>query len=367
MSKSIKIFLLASTLVLLLSVGIVMAEDTDSETFNSTVAKYFNKDDKEIQSSLMALSKEQLIKEINILAGEMEEKGNIESLIPFAKVLLERKNELNNMEIIDMISDTTNPIITREIMVDLYSIKNENNSDQNEIKKLLRVQNIDNRIKTRIVSSTPFDKNDVNLLKDLISEDQGILAFHSLKKLSKINDEEAYEISNKILSNYKSETNEKISAALKSTAQYLRNNKSNIKDYLDLEKNYIDSSFNIMNNTGDKFLKDSAFFSVSDLMSKEAIKSIIKNETINKEHKVLAVDQNFFALKEILNNNPSKEDIEIVVEAMELLPITDLVEDLEKVIDDVSDADLQQRALKVLEYMKLSGIKANQKWLDEVK
>jgi len=178
-----------------------------------------------------------------------------------------------------------------------------------------------------------------------------------LKQLAKIDDEKAYIISSRILSNYKYESKEKVMASLKSTAKYLKHNKDK-----DLENEFIKLSFEIIENNDDNVLKDAALFSVSDLMSKDAISEIIKNKSVDRELKVFSIDQNFMTLKDILINNPTESDIEIVVEAMELMPIVDLLEDIEKVMDNIKDKNLQQRCKAAIENTKLNGHKGNEKW-----
>lgn len=366
MSKKAKIILLGVSFSMLLSIGVLGATNDNSEImFNSIIEKYTKKSEKEIEKDLKTLSKQELIGEINSVAAGIQNINKSNILIPFVDELFQRKNEFENVEIIDTINDSTSSIITKEIMVDLYTVKNENKSKNNEIKKLLKQNNIDDQIKSRIVINSKFDANDVILLKDLIKESDGILFFNSLKKLSTIDNKESYKIAKEILSNYNSQSKQKVSAALKATSKYLKDNKSNDKGYVELEENFIKLGLEILNNNDDNFLKDAAFFSLSDLMSEKSISEIINAEFISTDLKRFAIYQNFNQLKKMLTNNPTESEIEIVVQGMKTIPIKDLVEDLEIVTKDIKNQNLKKACEEVIEDIKLNGINANTKWINK--
>lgn len=106
-------------------------------------------------------------------------------------------------------------------------------------------------------------------------------------------------------------------------------------------------------------MKDSAFFATSDLRSKEAILTILKQSNVDRELIVYAIDQNFDVLNEILLNNPSLEEIELIINAMEMHPITDLYDSLNTVISTVEDDNLRERGEKALTHIKEEGTKGN--------
>lgn len=325
---------------------------------NPVLQKYVNKDKKEVKLTLENLSKKQLIDEINAISTELGIENTSNELLPFGVELFKRKNEFENPEIIKIISDNSNSRVTQDIMVELYTEKNENNTDKDDLKKLLK-QNIPNEVKAKIIATSKFTETDVELLKNLIEQDDDILTFQSLKKLSKVNAKEAYSISENILSNYNTQSTQKVSAAQKATVQYLKENKVVNKD------KFISLSLDIINNTQDSYLRDSSVFALSDLIDKESIIKIIKSDSIDRELKVFSIDQNFMILNEILLNNPSEEDIDTVVKAMEIMPILDLIDSLETVKNNINNKDLEKRCNDVLATMRLEGRKANIKWLDK--
>ncbi len=366
MLRSKKIVLLSICCLVLVSlVAQVFATNDSTADTKLMLEKYRQKDEVEIKKQLKELSKEQLIEDANSLSTELEKATDINVLIPFAQEIFKRKDEFKNTEILEVIQNNTYSPTTQQVMVDLFTVKNENNLSKNELKKLLKENTVRKDVKVKIVANSRFNKDDVTLLRDLFKEDNGVLAFMSLKKLSNTNSEEAYKIAKKVLSNYKSESEEKVSASLKATVKYLKSNKLDNKELAGLENDFINLNLQIVNTTNDNSLKDSSIFALSELMSKASIDEIIKNESIDRELKVFAVDQNFMVLKEILSKNPTEADVELVVKAMEILPISDLIANLEIVAESIENKDLLKRCNDVLKNMRLNGLKGNQKWLDK--
>lgn len=373
MLKSKKMMLVgtAALLALILSVGIVNASG-----WGSVLGKYLAGDEVALQNDLTSWSNEQLIEEIDTLAASMTPSatltkespsiGNdINVLIPFASELFARKDQFNDTEILSVIADNTKTVITREVFVDLYALKHEVSEDGEEIKQFLRHDGIDPQVKSRIVSVANFTTEDIALLKSLVQEDDGVLAFNSLKRLSRINTSEAFGISEGILANLENESSDKISAALKATAKYLKNeDRSSVLRDKNLESDFIDLSFKIIKSSDDPILRDSAFFAVSEIGSENAITRIIESESIETLLKVYAVDQNFITLKEILTNNPTENEIETVTTALELLPIVDLIEPLEEASLGISDPVLKQRIANVVLLAEKEGVKGNYKWVN---
>ncbi|OPA79284.1 hypothetical protein BVG16_09355 [Paenibacillus selenitireducens] len=364
-----KKFLLAGIsicLTLILSVGVAAAN------WDNILQKYLAKDEVALQNDVENMSNEQLIDEIDTLAATVDQpalnsssgKSNINILIPFVSELFQRKDELKDVDILSIIADNSKTDITHESLVDLYALKHEASKDGTEIKQLLLQDEISTRVKSRIVSTANFTIEDVELLKELIQKDDGILAFNSLKRLSRIDGAESYRLSESILSNIENESNTTISAALKATANYLKDsNQSAIQKNTNLEADFINVSLKIINTSNDPILKDSAFFAISEIGSQNAITQIIESDSVENQLKTYAIDQNFLTLKEMLTSNPTEDEIRTVLTALELLPIVDLLDPLKNVISNISDPDLKQRSEEVILLIKNEGINGNYKWV----
>src|SRR5690606_12081061 len=154
-----------------------------------------------------------------------------------------------------------------------------------------------------------------------------------------------------------------ISAALKAVSNFLTTNES-ASNYKEIEADFINQANEIMNNTKDQVLSDSAFFAISDLKSKSGLLNLLVNEDIDRELKVFAIDQNFSVIQKILSN-PSEDEIRVVIDAMKLLPIQDLADDLKTSINKIDNQELIEQAEEVIQIMETEGVPANKKWLEQ--
>jgi len=313
--------------------------------------KYLGKNEVELTQEIQDFNTAQLFAEFNKIASVTNIQSDVSVLIPLMKELVNRKDEIQNSEIIDFISNKSNSVVARENMIDFFMIKNtEDPAKKNEIKSLLTDDEIETELKARIVIIVPLKTEDINLLVDFVEKDAGILAFNSLKRISKINEKLAYEISSNILSEQDSHSELKISAALKATSKYFKNNVNKSSDtvYSINEYEFIELNKKIINSNESALLKDAALFSLSELGTKESLLEIINNKNIDIELKAYAIDENAKVLEDILKNSSDISDIEMVIQALEILPVNNLIEDLETATKNINDSELIEKSEKVL-------------------
>jgi len=283
MLKKSKLILLGIICATLIPVGVTAGiQNTDKTVEKSILDKYVNKNEMQVKLTLKQLSKNQLIDEINFISTSTGYDG----LQNHATELFSRKNEFENQEVIKNIENNTNSEMTQEVMVDLYTAKNEDKPSKDELKNLLK-GNLRKQAKAKIVASAIFTGSDVDLLKGLIEQDDDQLTFQSLKALSKVNSKESYVTSQNILSNYKFQSTPKVSAAQKATLRYLKDNKIPNKDKLANKDKFVDLCSQIIDTTQDSSLKDSSIFALANLNDKESIIKIIQNNSIDRELKGL--------------------------------------------------------------------------------
>ncbi|UCZ51476.1 hypothetical protein LGQ02_11365 [Bacillus shivajii] len=317
--------------------------------------------------NISELSNVDLVYEIDRIVSDHEsyDDTNSENLKPHFEELTNRKKEFSQQEIIEIISEDSYSLFVQDYFVGFYIRKHEQTPDHDFtiLNKLLKEENIDLQIKQKILEMSRFGESDMDVLKDLIQNNSN-LSSQSLVQLSRINDKMAYDISEEILTNKEQFSESEISAALRVTSVYLSENQSDEKNYLEQEKGFLSTSFSIIEDDTGQSLTEAAFFAVSDLMSKTSIRMIIESESINNSLKVFAVDQNYIVLKEIISENPTESDIQLVVEAMEILPLVDLLDDLKEIKSKIQDQDLIEKIGKVIQNIELEGVEANKKWLE---
>jgi hypothetical protein len=355
-----KVIGVLSLIALIVTTFVVMSKAGGEADAASVIKKYEDKNETEIMEQLKQLTKEELLNEMNILTKNQNYSAG--DLLYWAVALQERKSEFSSEEMVDQIKSTKNTMDTKFILLDVFLHNNETDSANEAFKRLLVDTDLDEPLKRMIISSLEFDTNDEELLIQFITDGGDDVAFASLKQLSRINSEKAYELSYEILKNKENESAATISAALNAYSMFLKENKD-LEQYQEFESVFIEITKDLLKGRKGQTLAESAFFSLSNLMSENGIFTILDSH-IELQLKSYAVDQNFTVLKDVMANDPSEQQLRLVLTAMKIYPIRDLIEDLEVAIVEVSDLELKAEAKIVLEDMKENGQAANLKWTD---
>jgi hypothetical protein len=370
--KKIGAIVLASVLGVSGSCFALTTEGSDfKEEISKVFLKYEKKDEQQVLKDLRKLSKDKIVDEVNLLTkGNGKNEISDSGLIAFTAALVEKEEEFTNKELINLVVDSNNSVSAQTLYVDVYLHKNKDDiKAKKEIKEILKHKNVNKIVKTKVVAESDFDSTDKLQLIEFIQGDNQELGQWSLKKLLKVDAETAFNLSNEILLNKEGKSDQLVSGALQTTAKYIKS-KKNKKEYKELEKDFLEMSKSIMKDSKDSkgskdtIIYDSAFFAISDLMSENSLVSVLNDPTVEEQLKVFTIDQNFMVLEDILKNDPTDEEVEMVVKAMEILPIKDLADPLENMIGKVQDKDLEVRIQQVLKDMNEKGINANKKWLD---
>ena len=171
---------------------------------------------------------------------------------------------------------------------------------------------------------------------------------------------EAAAVSDGILSTYPVQPSQKISAAQKVKSKFYVNNPnaSGKKEFIALCVQIAEE------NPQDTILRDSSTFALSALRDYSAVEAIVNSPVLDRISKVAAVNENFMTLWDVLKESPSEQDIAFVITCMEIHPIKDLADDLERALETVKDRAVQSRGHAVVEKMRgPEGIEANDKWV----
>lgn len=358
MSKKLKIILLALSITTITSISINAASNSE------TMKKYTRMNSEEITKNLKELSIDDLIAEIDSATQETTLLNDTDAIIPFASALLEKKNQLSTSEVIKKIKSPKFKSETKSILIDIYCSKPEFTDEisQKQLKSLLK-ENIDNQTKQKIINIAKLNSEDIPTLKEIINNG-GLSAFYSLNALSKVDLSQAYNVSKDIISTYKNKSSDEIAGAVSVSAKYFRSENKKNTINTNSESIFYDEILRIFDETTDTELKDAIIFSMSDIRSNNSIKTLLNNKNIDREVKVFAIDQNYMVLENILNSNPTTEDIYMVIDAMNKLPIKDLKDEFENLLNEVSDEELIKEINNVITLIEKEGIDANKKWLD---
>lgn len=329
-----------------------------------TFEKYTEKEELEIIDQLRTMEFKEFMEDFEQFSHIATQTGDINVLIPFISEAVNRKGQLSNELILENVRDSEKLLFYKKAMLELYFEKNSDfiNSNNDAVYELLKDSFLEESLKYQIISFSNFTLKDVELLTSIVNEEDGILSFIAMKRLSLIDDKAAYDLSKSILQNRSDFSSHKVSAAIKATSNYIKNNKYDVNS--EVIEEFIKLNYEVMNTSKDDVLNDSAFFAISNTRTEESISRIVNDDSIDRELKVFAIDQNYYILNEMLLNDPSVENITTVVKAMEIYPVIELSETLEQIIPNVKDSWLLDSIQKVIKEIEENGVKGNYKWLD---
>ncbi len=344
----------------------------------SILEKYENTSPEQVLISLQTLPKAEFTQEVKTAFAESSQ-SDINNAIPFAAGLNERINEYSEDELISMITDSSNDLSFRVTLVQIYGSDNASGftgrtAQGNEtIRNLLLDSSVETILKENIIILLDFtDTAGKQMLQSIACEKDDMLAFQAIKKLNKFDSESAIDISKNILETYKTQTPEKVNAALKVMSEVYREARIQkaFTKRLELEKAaFIDLCSNIINTSeaGDK-LQDCAILALSDMTDAQAITTIVENPNIDNSFKVYAIDQNYLTLTAMAESG-SEEAIDIVCKAMEINPLKELSEPLSacqvtpmtRSENAVSEKTVK-KANAAASRIALTGTNANPRW-----
>ena len=287
-----------------------------------------------------------------------------DSLILWATVLSNRIEEFSQDEVIDYIKDDKIALALRITFVQLYSEQKYAN-DNMDIISLLKAD-VPMELKSTIVTYMNFNDSDKKeILEALISSDTGILAYHALKGYYHTQPNEAYKISRNILKNYENATEAEIHGAVQVVALEI-SNQQNTKSLNKADKELLlKVAQDTFYKSNDPVMKDAMIFSLANANDIDALEFIINCPKVDNIMKITSVERNYAVLRDLLNNEPTVENIDFVVDCMKILPINQLEKPLLDAKTKISaklSLSMDKEFKDVIQEISNNGVDANYKW-----
>ena len=316
--------------------------------------------DEEFYYELSKLSKDDIIQLGNIVS--IDNNSDTNNLMPLATALAVNETNYTEHDIVSLIEDTTNNIEFRNVLVQFYAYKVDTEKNYNEeFKKMLLDNSVDDSIKISIVSTFKFnDKEDNEILKELVMDENIELSNIALKRLKNIDENTAKQISFQILDNYENEDSERVKNAL-NVYSALYDDEDTI-NMLSEEDSFQDFCITLLN---DSNYSETAAFALGNLYDYEAVKSVITSD-VDFLTKVCVIDQNYSILLDKLYDDINENDFNIILDAMEILPINEFYDPIKEIVvsDTIENNMIKEKGNKILEVIQSVGVSANEKWND---
>lgn len=295
-----------------------------------------------------------LISEINALNDRVE----MSDLIFHADALRNQAANLSEEEILKEILSPENSDTVKVILLQINrSLGNTKYIDQ--LEDILSQDNIDFEVKRNALLNMYTAAPDADLYEKLARGSDYRMAFHALKMLNTVDADRALIVSKDIINNFDGTVTDALRAALKVEASYIANN-PNAYDKIET----INFCAKLLEQDGftDEVAKDTVIFALSDMLTKESITYIVRSTAIDDIAKGYCIDQNYTVLKEMLTHPANKEDIVVVLDAMEIYPINEIAELLPLSLKEFNDKQLEPRVGRAIEQIQKSGNNATGKY-----
>lgn len=286
----------------------------------------------EILEELSNIPMDELCNEINILSDNGTDLGD---LMYHSIAFVNKINSITNEELIDIISNENNSSNLRIIAIQAIDFigNGKKINVNNVIKDIVLDKKADTNLRQNAVWLLDSSDESYDILEEVIYQKDEKLAFQALKKLNNEAPERALKIANTLIEN--KEENEKLRIAIKVISLQMVES----EDIGEKDKwvSYCIKVFDKAISENNESMSNTVIFALSDMHYEKALYEIIKNEKVDDAMKKFCIMQNYQVIINVLENNPSKEDIGMAIEAMTLIPIDKTVYVLENVVKNSKD------------------------------
>ena len=295
-----------------------------------------------------------LIMEIIDLEKALPQMDDKIAILPHLTALVDKGDEFTEDELIELIKRSDTDVGLDSAFIKMYVHKG---ADVSKLLLLLEDESIDPATKEYIVSKGDFSKNE---LCEIFQSNKDTTAVIAMKKLAVLDEDLAYELAVPILtiSDNQATSEQYISACL-GIAQYYENHKLSSEEdrdgFLKMKESAITELKKLYDTSTDELVKNHAIYALARMADDEVFKYIIESEEIDFYLKVTTIERNVPLMVSAVRKASSMEEIQTVIDAMKLHPITEVGQALSKAVSS-EILPKTQEIEEVIEYIKKEGI-----------
>lgn len=313
---------------------------------------------------LIETEKSNLIREFDdVLNSTSLNQVSSEKLQTSYKNLEKDIGKFNDEDFLIILKDENVSTLTKNLLLQMSDKINNGKGISNSkiFEELLEKNVLDENSRVSLINSINAETDGIkNKLAKIAQSESGSAVYRSMMKLQQSDALMALEISEKILENPSQYNEDNIRAAISVKSNYYKeltmveNNKNVEKE----KSEFINFCTSQYKKASDGKLKDAAVFSLMNIRDYDAVKAIILDPTIDEELKVACVCRNTKTFIDVINNNPTKEDVEFILDCMEIAPLKDLAEPMKEKL--LTNSELYSHRLKsMVEFMSAGGVESD--------
>jgi len=296
-----------------------------------------NGTDAELEQELIEAYKkmdaDELLDEIDTI---LQTAGDITAVIYAALSFEEKAKTLTDDDLLYIVQSDRYSIVPKIIAIQTSELINNGRGvlDYSQFWELIASPETDAEVKRNLINYVSVrDESDVQVLVELALDNTGELVFHSMESLKLMAFDTALEISNTVLIDFKSYNTELVRGAAFVKSLYFQNlgeretNSTEKHAFISLCLEifeYYGGYLGIYNEHA--LVADTMVFALIDMVDFDAVRAILSSDMIEDELKFYSITKNYPAIVRAINRGLSDEDFNLLLDAMDFIPVVELCE-----------------------------------------
>ena len=311
--------------------------------------------EEEVYAAVRGWSTERLIRRINRIEKKLPEMPDKTALLPLLSALCERADEFTADELIEQIQRRETLPGIEEAFVKMYAA---GGYDSKAMLALLDDTELSEETKEYITSHCGFTADE---LSEIFRSTDGRTAVIAIQRISAENSEAAMQLVREFTeSGDGSIPEEKAAALCLGIAQYYEEHREP-EDIAAMKDIYIPMMKKLLQEAQSQRVRDQAVYALGRICDYELFAWLMENGSLDRSLKISVTERNYRPMKRWIEEAESEEDILAVTEAMEIYPILEIADALEKAIEQGTLEDTE-RLRSVIEHIREKGIPAVDKY-----
>lgn len=307
----------------------------------------FSKPQEELLAEVSNMNGEKLIQLINTFEKNQPESESQTDLSPLYSALIDKADGFSEEQILSLLMQDDTRSGIESALVQMYL---KDGYDSSKMLGMLEEAGVSDETKEYITGHCNFTEDELcNIFR---KHDGGAAA--AIKVLSSTDAETAEKLVNEfITSDQESISENDYMSLLSGIEQYYEANNTP-EDLETMKSLYIPMIQYIMEQVGSENVQKQAVSVLGKTGDYDLFRWVIENQNIANDTKISVTEQNREQMQEWIENADSEDDIQAVMEAMQILPIPEIADVMQRVIDQGSLPESEQMQ-SVIDFIRKQG------------
>lgn len=359
--KKTKVKILITSVLLVALVLACLPSNVYAAIYQAGMSLFSGMTEEEIYEMKKQSDEHELISEIISLEKSLPSTSDKTAILPHLMALIEKSHKFTADELITLIKSDQTDAALESALVQMYIDKG---ADSAKLIQLLDNNDISEDTKVYIVATGDFSTAELSSIFTSYDDDISVVA---MKRITAISCEEALSLALNVLNgDAKDATDEKCIAAFLGFAAYCESNSNTEAGKVQMSTEKKQSIISLIKTlyatSSNERVKDQAIYALARIADYDLFAYIIESEDIDFDLKVTTVERNIGLLLEIIASETAlSEKMDVIIEAMEILPVAEVGEALQLAVDE-GRLDADESVSNVIDYIEAEGLEGIYKY-----